>query len=114
MAHTEKCRGCMYENACDYMDCRTEKRNNMEIYTILHTCINTKGDHDEANGRIIGVYSNRDTAIKQAEKWIEATKTSDVFIKHITETEWYFWYEENNITYGGYVTIETCVLNKDI
>lgn len=38
----------------------------MEIYTILHTCINTKGDHDEANGRVIGVYSEKDMAIKQA------------------------------------------------
>lgn len=84
----------------------------MEIYTILHTCINTKGDHDEANGRIIGVYSERHMAIKQAESWIEATKTSDVFVKRITDTEWYFWYEENDKTYGGYVMVETCVLDK--
>lgn len=32
----------------------------MEIYTILHTCINSKGDHDEANGRMIGVYYEKD------------------------------------------------------
>lgn len=22
MAHTEKCRGCMYENTCDYISCK--------------------------------------------------------------------------------------------
>lgn len=27
MAHTEKCRGCMFENACDYIHCRGEKVN---------------------------------------------------------------------------------------
>lgn len=84
----------------------------MEIYTILHTFINTKGKHDEANGRIIGAFSEKDTAIKHAEKWIESTKTSDVSVKRITETEWYFWYEENNIIYGGYVTIESVILDK--
>lgn len=85
---------------------------NMELYTILHTCINTKGDHDEANGRVIGVYSKKDMAINQAESWIEATKTSDVMVKRITDTEWYFWYAENDKTYGGYVMVETCVLDK--
>ena len=25
MAHTEKCRGCMYENACNYITCRKEE-----------------------------------------------------------------------------------------
>ena len=25
MAHTEKCRGCMYENACNYIQCRREE-----------------------------------------------------------------------------------------
>ncbi len=30
MAHTEKCRGCMYENACDYVDCRFDE--NKRIY----------------------------------------------------------------------------------
>ncbi len=29
MAHTEKCRGCMYENACDYIDCRINERRNI-------------------------------------------------------------------------------------
>ena len=29
MAWTEKCRGCMYENACDYITCR--KENEKEI-----------------------------------------------------------------------------------
>lgn len=51
-------------------------------------------------------------AIKQAESWIKETKTSDVFVKRITDTEWYFWYEENDKTYGGYVIVEACVLNK--
>jgi len=84
----------------------------MEIYTILHTCINAKGDHDEANGRIIGVYSERNLAIKQAEKWIESTKTSDIFVKRMTDTEWYFWYEEDDKTYGGYVMVEACTLDR--
>jgi len=84
----------------------------MEIYTILHTCINAKGDHDEANGRIIGVYSERNLAIKQAEKFIESTKTSDIFVKRMTDTEWYFWYEEDDKTYGGYVMVEACTLDR--
>ena len=30
MAHTERCIGCMYENACGYIDCRIEE--NKKIY----------------------------------------------------------------------------------
>lgn len=30
MAHTERCRGCMYENACSYIDCRIE--NDISLY----------------------------------------------------------------------------------
>lgn len=37
MAYTENCRGCMYENACDYIDCRTEK-----------TCKNCKYEHKDS------------------------------------------------------------------
>lgn len=40
-----------------------------------------------------------------AEKWIKNTKTSDINVKRITDTEWYFWYEENGNTYGGYVDV---------
>lgn len=29
MAHTEKCRGCMYENACDFIDCRISKKQSV-------------------------------------------------------------------------------------
>lgn len=84
------------------------------IYTIVYTVINTKGEHDEANARVIGVYSNEDAAIKQAEKWINATKTSDVNIKRITETEWYFWHDKNGKIYGGYVDVYGTELNKEV
>ena len=84
------------------------------IYTIVHTVINTTGEHDEANARVIGVYSNENAAIKQAEEWINATKTSDVNVKRITETEWYFWYDENGKTYGGYVDVYGTELDKEV
>ena len=29
MAHTEKCRGCMHENACDYINCRFDEIKNI-------------------------------------------------------------------------------------
>lgn len=84
------------------------------IYTIVHTVINTKGEHDEANARVIGAYSDQSIAIKCAEKWINATKTSDVNVKRITETEWYFWYDENGKTYGGYVDVYGTELDKEV
>lgn len=84
------------------------------IYTIVHTVINTKGEHDEANARIIGSYSHQSIAIKCAEKWIKDTKTSDVNVKRITETEWYFWFEENGKTYGGYVDVYGTELDKEV
>lgn len=33
------------------------------LYTIVHTVINNKGEHPEANARVLGVYSNEDVAI---------------------------------------------------
>ena len=53
----------------------------------------------------IGIYSNENVAINEAEKWIKNTKTSDINVKRITDTEWYFWYEENGNSYGGYVDV---------
>lgn len=29
MAHTEKCRGCIYENACDFISCRQIENENI-------------------------------------------------------------------------------------
>lgn len=43
MAHTEKCRGCMYENACDYIDCRINERKNIRNQAI-DECINAFAD----------------------------------------------------------------------
>lgn len=34
MAHSEKCRGCMFENACDYINCRITNKSNPK-----HPCI---------------------------------------------------------------------------
>ena len=75
------------------------------LYTIVHTVINNKGEHPEANARVLGIYSDENVAIKEAEKWINNTKTSNVSIKRVTETEWYFWYDEDGNTYGGYVNV---------
>lgn len=75
------------------------------LYTIVHTVVNTRGRHPEANATILGIYSNEELAIKEAEKWIENTKTSGISVKRITDTQWYFWYEENGNTYGGYVDV---------
>ena len=76
------------------------------------------------NGRKIGIkatlevnlkiYSNEDVAINEAEKWIKNTKASDINVKRITGTEWYFWYEENGNTYGGYVDVYGKKLDKSI
>lgn len=63
------------------------------LYTIVHTVINNKEEHPEANARVLGIYSDENVAIKEAEKWINNTKTSDINVKRITDTEWYFWYE---------------------
>ena len=84
------------------------------IYTIVHTVINTNGEYDEANARVIGAYSDQSIAIKRAEKWIKDTKTSDVNVKRITETEWYFWFEKNGKTYGGYVDVYGTELDKEV
>lgn len=27
MAHTEKCRGCIFENRCDYITCKIDEAN---------------------------------------------------------------------------------------
>ena len=82
------------------------------LYTIVHTVINTRGRHPEANARVLGIYSNEELAIKEAEKWLENTKTSNVSVKRITDTQWYFWYEENGNTYGGYVNVYGNKLDK--
>ena len=84
------------------------------LYTIVHTVINTRGRHPEANAKVLGIYSNEELAIKEAEKWIENTNASGVDIKRITDTEWYFWYEENGNTYGGYVDVYGKELDKSI
>lgn len=84
------------------------------LYTVIHTVINNGGIHPEANARVLGVFSDRVTAIKEAEKWIENTRTSDINVKRVTETEWYFWYEENKNTYGGYVDVYGNELDKTI
>ena len=84
------------------------------IYTIVHTVINNKGKNDEANARVIGAYSDRNVAIKQAETWIKNTTTSDVKVVRVTDTQWHFWFEENGITYGGYVEVHGVELDKEI
>ena len=84
------------------------------LYTIVHTVINNKEEHLEANARVLGIYSNEDAAINEAEKWIKNTKTSDINVKRITDTEWYCWYEENGNTYGGYVDVYGKELDKSI
>lgn len=75
------------------------------VYIIVHSVINTKGNNEEANARIIGCYSQESIAIKQAEEWIQNTRTSDVSVKRITDTQWYFWYSEHGKTYGGYIEV---------
>lgn len=84
------------------------------LYTIVHTVINKKGEHPEANASVLGIFSDRETAIQEAEKWIDNTKTSDISIKRITSTEWYFWYDEDGTTYGGYVDVYGKKLDKSI
>lgn len=71
------------------------------LYTIVHTVINNKGEHSEANARVLGIYSNEMLLLMKRKN----TKTSDINVKRITDTEWYFWYEENGNTYGGYVDV---------
>lgn len=44
MAHTEKCRGCMYENACDYIICRFDEIKNMRNQ-VIDECINAFADY---------------------------------------------------------------------
>lgn len=39
MAHTEKCRGCMNENRCDYITCRIEENKQIRNQAI-DDCIN--------------------------------------------------------------------------
>lgn len=84
------------------------------LYTIVHTVINTRGIYPEANAAVLGIYSNEELAIREVEKLIENTKTSDVSVKRITDTQWYFWYEENGNTYGGYVNVYGKELDKSI
>lgn len=84
------------------------------LYTVIHTMVNNRGTHPEANAYVLGVFSDEATAIKEATKWIKNTKTSDVHVKRITETEWYFWYKENGNTYGGYVTVCVNILDNPI
>lgn len=42
------------------------------------------------------------------------SKVIDINVKRITDTEWYFWYEENGNTYGGYVDVYGKELDKPI
>ena len=84
------------------------------LYTVVHTVINNQGSHPEANARVLGVFSNKETALNEAAKWIEQTQTSDIKVKRVTETEWYFWYDENGNTYGGYVNVYGNKLDKQI
>lgn len=44
MAHTEKCRGCMYENACDYIICRFDEIKNIRNQ-VIDECINALTDY---------------------------------------------------------------------
>lgn len=84
------------------------------LYTVVHTVINNQGKHPESNARVLGIYSDENVAIKEAGKWINNTKTSDINIKRITNTEWYFWYDEYGSTYGGYVDVCGKELDKPI
>ena len=43
MTHTEKCRGCMYENACNYITCRIEEDKETRN-KIIDDCINAFAD----------------------------------------------------------------------
>ena len=59
MAHTEKCRGCMYENKCDYITCRIEEANKREIEIRNNTideCINLFADWFGYNYQNQGYY----------------------------------------------------------
>ena len=84
------------------------------LYTVIHTMINNGGIHPEANARVLGIFSDKEIAIQEAEKWIDNTKTSNVNIKRVTEAEWYFWYEENGNTYSGYVNVYGNELDKKL
>ncbi len=44
MTHTEKCRGCMYENACDYIICRFDEIKNIRNQ-VIDECINALTDY---------------------------------------------------------------------
>lgn len=83
------------------------------LYTVVHTVINHRGANPEANAYVLGVFSDEETALKEALKWIEKNK-SDVKIFRMTETEWYFWYKEKGNTYGGYVAVCMNELDKAI
>lgn len=38
------------------------------LYTVVHTVINNQGKYPESNARVLGIYSNEDVAINEAEK----------------------------------------------
>lgn len=48
MTHTEKCRGCMYENACDYIICRFDEIKNIRNQ-VIDECINVIMDYFGCN-----------------------------------------------------------------
>lgn len=37
------------------------------LYTVVHTVINNQGKHPESNARVLGIYSDENVAIKEAE-----------------------------------------------
>lgn len=55
MAHTEKCRGCMNENKCDYITCRIEEEKEIRNKTI-EECINDFADWFGHNYQNQGYY----------------------------------------------------------
>ncbi len=64
MAHTEKCRGCMYENACDYITCRIEDYQNQGVLQLLKQMIeNGCSDSD------IEDFTNEHPEIREKDIW---------------------------------------------
>lgn len=55
MAHTEKCRGCMNENKCDYITCRIEEEKEIRNKAI-EECINDFADWFGYNYQNQGYY----------------------------------------------------------
>lgn len=55
MAHTEKCRGCMNENKCDYITCRIEEEKEIRNKAIAE-CINDFADWFGHNYQNQGYY----------------------------------------------------------